>query len=106
MEQLADVVPMVQVLDFPVVLSGDRVMEVLRKLDVPSVEQVPAFCGTLYSDGGAVGGSADAPGVRACGGRLEAFFEARDPWNSLRTGCSSGSWRGVVRVEPIHAASL
>ena len=74
MEQLADVVPMVQVLDFLVVLGrGDRVMEVLRKLDVPSVEQViavpeisldwvpPAFCGTPYSDGGAVGGSADEP---------------------------------------------
>ena len=41
-EQLADVVPMVQILDNPVVLVGDRVMEVLRKLDVPSVEQVIA----------------------------------------------------------------
>ena len=43
MELLADVVPVVQVLDFPVVLGGgDRVLEVLRKLDVPSVEQVIA----------------------------------------------------------------
>ena len=80
-------------------------MEVLCKLDVPSVEQViavpeisldrsPAFCGTSYSDGGAVGGSADEPGVRACGGRREALFEARDPWISLRTGCISvvASW--------------
>ena len=42
MEQLADVVPMVQVLDFPVVRGEGRVMEVLRKVDVPSVEQVIA----------------------------------------------------------------
>ena len=42
MELLADVVPMVQVLDFPVVLGGDRVMEVLRMLDVPVIEQVIA----------------------------------------------------------------
>ena len=42
-EQLADVVPMVQILDTLGLLGGgDQVVEVLRKLDVPSVEQVIA----------------------------------------------------------------
>ena len=40
-EQLADVAPMVQILDTPGLL-GDQVVEVLRKLDVPAVEQVIA----------------------------------------------------------------
>ena len=42
MEQLADVVPMVQVLDAPGLLGEDVVVEVLRMLDVPAVEQVIA----------------------------------------------------------------
>ena len=41
-EQLADVVPMVQVLDAPGLLGEDVVVEVLRMLDVPAVEQVIA----------------------------------------------------------------
>ena len=41
-EQLADVVPLVQILDTPGLLGGDQVVEVLRKLDVPAVEQVIA----------------------------------------------------------------
>ena len=41
-EQLADVVPMVQILDIPGPQGGDQVVEVLQKLDVPSVEQVVA----------------------------------------------------------------
>ena len=40
--QLADVVPTVQILDIPGPQGGDQVVEVLRKLDVPSVEQVTA----------------------------------------------------------------
>ena len=45
----------------------------------------PAFCPSSSADGRTVGGCADEPGVCACGGRFEALFEARDPWNSLRT---------------------
>ena len=41
-EQLADVVPMVQILDIPGPQEGDQVVVVLRKLDVPAVEQVIA----------------------------------------------------------------
>ena len=41
-EQLADVVPMVQILDTPGLLEEDQVVEVLRKLDLPAVEQVIA----------------------------------------------------------------
>ena len=41
-ELLADVVPMVQVLDVPVPQMEDQVVEVLQKFDVPSVEQVIA----------------------------------------------------------------
>ena len=41
-EQLADVVPMVQILDTPGLLGEDQVVEVLRMLDVPAFEQVIA----------------------------------------------------------------
>ena len=41
-EQVADVVPMVQILNTPWLLGEDQVVEVLRKLDVPAVEQVIA----------------------------------------------------------------
>ena len=41
-EQLADVVPMVQILDTPGMLGGNQVVEVLRMLDVPVIEQVIA----------------------------------------------------------------
>ena len=41
-EQLADVVPMVQILDTPGLLGGDQVVEVLRLLDVPAIEQAIA----------------------------------------------------------------
>ena len=41
-EQLADVVPMVQILDTLGLLGRDQVVEVLRKLDVPAVEQLIA----------------------------------------------------------------
>ena len=41
-EQLADVVPMVQVLDAAGLFGEDVVVEVLRMLDVPAVEQVIA----------------------------------------------------------------
>ena len=39
-EQLADVVPMI--LDTPGLVGGDQVVEVLRVLDVPAIEQVLA----------------------------------------------------------------
>ena len=41
-EQLADVVPMVQILDTPGLLGRDQVVEVLRMLDVLVIEQVIA----------------------------------------------------------------
>ena len=72
---------MVQILDTPGLLGGeggeggDQVVEVLRKLDVPAVEQViavplisfgpgpPAFCHSSSAEGRTVGGSADGPRI-------------------------------------------
>ena len=39
-EQLADVVPMVQILDIPGPQAGDQLVEVFRDLDLPIPEQV------------------------------------------------------------------
>ena len=59
---------------------GDQVVEVLRMLDVPAIEQVIAvpkisldLVPQRSADGRTVGGCADDPGVCACGGRLEAL---------------------------------
>ena len=62
----------VQILDAPVPQMGDQVVEFLQKIGTASLVEpvqviaVPkislrstAFCGTSYSDGGAVGGSAN-----------------------------------------------
>ena len=74
MEQLADVVPMVQILDSPVPQMEEQLLEVFRLLDtqmpvehafaVPkiSLDRIPQpFCGPRSADGGTIGGSADRP---------------------------------------------
>ena len=68
--QIVDILPYVQILDVPVSQMGAQVVEVLQKIDTPSVEQViavplislghnpTAFCGSSSAEGRTVGGSA------------------------------------------------
>ena len=79
-EQLAGVVPVVQILEIPGPQGGDKVVEVLRKLDVPSVEQVIAVPmisldwvhqRSPFAEGRTVGGSADG-GRMFTGGHCRA----------------------------------
>ena len=95
---LVRVAPMVQILDAPVPQTGEQLRDILsffgalmpdpeQAIEVPKIllDDVPMRVAERDTQlGGTVGGSADEPGVRACGGRLEALFEARDPWYSLR----------------------
>ena len=105
MEHIVDFVccaPMVQFLDAPVPQMGDQLPDILHFFStfMPDPEQVigvpkilrgrpHANFGSRSAAGGTVGGSADEPGVRACGGCLEGLFEAGHSRNSLRTGFNS-----------------
>ena len=98
-ECIADVVPMVQILDVPVPQSGEQVVEVLQKIDAPLLPEqainVPRshrtwLCfawGTVLSaaDGGTVDGSAHDRVL---------FFSSGADCRADRRQSSSRSWRG------------
>ena len=77
---IVDILPYVQILNVLVPQMGNQVVEVLQKIDTPSlVEQVIAvpkisldristtFCGSSAAEGRTVGGSADGAWIRSCG---------------------------------------
>ena len=96
MEQLADVVPMVQILDIPVPQMVEQLRDVLRffasllptpeqVIKVPKIllDDVPLHCFARYAAGGTAGGSADD--------RI-LFFPAAD-CGAARRHSSSWWWR-------------
>ena len=98
MEQLADVVPMVQILDIPVPQMVEQLLEVFRLLDTQMlVEQAialrkicRALCGPCSADGGTVGGSTND---RVLLFPAQCRADRRHP-------CSAWSWSSSSRFSP------
>ena len=80
MDQIVDTAPALPILDVPVPLMGEQLVDVLhffntlfpvaeQVIDVPKISQEP--CASLVScatAGGTAGGSADGPNIRFCSG--------------------------------------